>query len=77
MNLNWQQIIGGILIAAITWVASQFLAAQSEIAVIKQQMDTIVNMMKEVRADQREQQKLYALKSDIDRLEKRLDKLEK
>lgn len=77
MNLNWQQIGGGILIAAITWTASQFLSAQSEIAVIKQQMDTIVNMMKEVRQDQREQQKLYALKSDIDRLEKRLDKLEK
>lgn len=77
MNLNWQQILGGVLIAAITWVASNFLSAQSEIAVIKQQMDTIVNMMKEVRADQREQAKLYALKSDIDRLEKRLDKLEK
>lgn len=77
MNINWQQILGGCLIAGITWTASQFLSAQSEIAVIKQQMDTIVNMMKEVRQDQREQQKLYALKSDIDRLEKRLDKLEK
>lgn len=77
MNLNWQQILGGVLIAAITWVASNFLSANKDLAILQQNVETLTTMMKEIRQDQKEQQRLYALRSEVERLEKRIDKLEK
>lgn len=76
MNINWQQVIGALLISGITWVAANFMASQSEILIVRNQMDVLTTMIKEVRADQKEQQKLYALKTDLDRVERRVEKLE-
>lgn len=77
IDINWQQILGGILIAGITWVASNFLSANKDLAILQQNVETLTTMMKEIRQDQKEQQRLYALRSEVERLEKRIDKLEK
>ena len=77
IDINWQQILGGILIAGITWVASNFLSANKDLVILQQNVESLTTMMKEIRQDQKEQQRLYALRSEVERLEKRIDKLEK
>ncbi len=72
MNLDWKQVIAALVISGITWIASQFFSAQSSISLVKLQMDQIALMLKEVR----DQQKDYALKSEVERLEKRIERLE-
>lgn len=77
MDINWQQILGGVLIAGITWVASNFLSANKDLAILQQNVETLTTMMKEIRQDQKEQQRLYALRTEVERLEKRIERLEK
>ncbi len=76
MNINWQQIFGGVLIAGITWVASNFLSANKDLAILQQQMELLNQTLKEVRQDQREFQKAYVLRQEYDKLETRVQKLE-
>ena len=77
MDINWQQIIGGIVIAATTYVASNFLSANKDLAILQQNVEILTSMMKEIRQDQKEQQRLYALRTEVERLEKRIERLEK
>ncbi len=72
MNLNWHQIIGALVIAATTWTASQFFSAQSSISVIQIQIEQMSSVLKEIRNEQ----KNFALKSELDKIERRVEKLE-
>lgn len=76
MEINWQQIIGGLAIAATTYVASNFLSANKDLAILQQQMELLNQTLKEVRQDQREFQKAYVLRQEYERLEIRVQKLE-
>lgn len=76
MNLNFQQIFGGLAIAATTYVASNFLSANKDLAILQQQMELLNQTLKEVRQDQREFQKAYVLRQEYDKLEGRVQKLE-
>ena len=76
IDINWQQILGGILIAGITWAASNFLSANKDLAILQQQMELLNQTLKEVRQDQREFQKAYVLRQEYDKLEGRVQKLE-
>ena len=76
MEINFTQIFGGLVIASITWVASQFLSTQNSISIVKVQMEQMSNVLTEIRSDQKEFKNLYALRNDLEKLEKRVDKIE-
>ena len=75
-KLDFKHIIGALIIASMTWLGSTFFAGQSELVILKQQMEVVSKTLSEIRQDQREAQKLFALKTDLDRIEKRIDLIE-
>ena len=75
-SLDLKHIIGALVISCFTFLASTFWSNQSEIVIIKQQIEVVSKMLSEIRQDQREAQKLYALKTDLTRLEDRVSNIE-
>ena len=76
MNVDLKQILGALVIASITWVASSFLNANSELAILKQQISTMSTVIQEIRNDLRDARTTYALRTEMDKLEARVQKLE-
>ena len=77
MEINYTQIFGGLVIAAGTWVASNFLSAQTDLKVLTESVKVLQQTINEMKVELKEQRIIFATKEEVLRLERRVETIEK